>query len=118
MKTKVLKALILAAISSVCVERAGAQALDLSALTTNNVGFYTNTFDSLGYTTNQTVDGTPTGTPGNLAGEWTCYLHATVNYYGTPAPGAPNVSSPGILNNWTNPFTGSFANYASYFDYI
>ena len=80
-------------------------------------GFYTNTFDSLGFSTNQTLDGTPNGQQGYLSGEWTCYINATANSYGTIASAAPNVSGPGAISTWTNPYTGQFANYASYFDY-
>ncbi len=118
MKTNRLTGLIVSAFALLAVQRGVAQPLDLSGLTTGGVGFYTNTFDILGYTTNQTVDGTPTGTQGYLPGEWTCYINATVNYFGVPASVAPNVSSPGSMNNWTNPFTGGFFNYASYYDYI
>jgi hypothetical protein len=115
MKAKFLKALLLAAVSSVFLERAGAQALDLSQWTTNTTGVYTNTFDSMGSTTSQTNG---TGGSGYLSGEWTCFTGATANGYGTVASGAPNVSSPGTINNWTNPFNGGFFNYASYFDYL
>ena len=108
----------LSAFAALSLQRAAAQPLDLSLYTTSGSGFYTNTFDSLGYSTNQTQDGTPSGPQGYLAGEWACYIGATANYYGTLASVAPNVSSPGSLNNWTNPFIGGFFNYASYFSYI
>ena len=109
---------ILSAFAAFSLQRAAAQPLDLSLYTTGSTGIYTNTFDTLGYSTNQTQDGTPTGAPGSLSGEWTCYIGATANYYGTIASVAPNVSSPGSLNNWTNSFIGGFFNYASYYDYI
>jgi len=107
------------ALAVIAVQRALAQPLDLSLYTTNSGnGFYTNTFDMLGYSTNMTSDGTPSGMPGYLPGEWTCYINATLNYFGTVASVAPNVSSPGSMNNWTNPFIGGFFNYASYASYI
>ena len=118
MKTNRLTGLVLAAVAAVSLQRAAAQPLDLSLYTTGANGFYTNTFDSLGYSTNQTLDGTPTGMPGYLAGEWTCYTNATANGFGIIAAGAPSVSSPGIIDSWTNAFGGQFKNYASYYDYI
>jgi hypothetical protein len=119
MKSNLVKILILAfAVTSVSLERAAAQALDLSLYTTGANGLYTNTFDSLGYSTNQTTNGLPGGQIGYLSGEWTCYINATINSYGSIAAGAPNVSSPGTIDSWTNPFVGQFKNYASYVDYI
>src|ERR1035438_9606556 len=118
MKTNRLTGLVLAAVAAVSLQQAAAQPLDLSAYTTGSTGFYTNTFDSLGYSANETVDGTPGGAAGYLAGEWTCYINATANGFGTIAAGAPNNISGGIMNVWTNIFTGAFCNYASYFDYI
>lgn len=118
MKIDRLLGLILTTVTALSLERAVGQPLDLSLYTTGGAGLYTNNFDSLGYSTNQTLDGTPTGTAGYLAGEWTCYTEATVNYFGTIDAGAPNVSQPGIIDTWTDPFTGEFKNFASYFDYI
>ncbi len=118
MKTNRLTGLIVFGFAALALQRGAAQPLDLSLYTTGGIGVYTNTFDSLGYTTNQTVDGTPGGARGYLSGEWVCFTNATANYFGIVAAGAPSVSSPGSLNNWTNPFGGNFYNYASYYDYI
>jgi len=118
MKIDRLLGLIVTIVTALSLERAVGQPLDLSLYTSNGAGFYTNTFDTLGYGTNQTLDGTPTGASGYLAGEWTCYTHATVNYFGTIDSGAPNVSGPGIIDTWTDSFIGEFKNFASYFDYI
>jgi len=117
MKTNRFTGIILCTVAALSIQRAAAQPLDLSLYTTNTAGAYTNTFDSLGYSTNETVDGTPTGTPGYLSGEWTCYLNATANSFGTIAAGAPNNIFGGSNDTWTS-FTGQFKNYASYFDYI
>src|ERR1022692_4846751 len=114
MKTNRLIGLVVAAVAAVSLQQAAAQPLDLSAYTTGSTGFYTNNFDSLGYSTNETVDGTPSGASGYLAGEWTCFVNATANGFGTIAAGAPNNVSGGTMNVWTNPFTGGFMNYASY----
>jgi hypothetical protein len=119
MKIDRLTGLILTTAAAFWLERAAAQPLDLSLYTSaGGAGFYTNTFDELGYGPNQTLDGTPGGPPGSLAGEWTCYLNATANYFGTIASGAPNGAGPGLIDTWTDPFVGEFKNFASYFDYI
>jgi len=118
MKRIQITTLLLSAMAAISLQRTAAQPLDLSLYTTNGAGFYTNTFDSLGYSVNQTQDGTPLGQPGFLSGEWVCYTNATANFFGTPVATAPNVTSPGSLNNWTNPFNGGFFNYASYSSYI
>src|SRR3974377_2460650 len=106
MKPSRLAGLVLSTFAALALQRSAAQTnyLDLSLYTSGGVGFYTNTFDSLGYSTNQTVDGNlPTGLNGGyLAGEWSCYIGGTANYFGTPAGGAPNGTSPGSMNNWTN----------------
>jgi hypothetical protein len=118
MKRSLIRILILIALAAVSLQRTTAQPLDLSLYTTAGAGFYTNTFDSLGYSTNQTLDGTPSGTPGYLGGEWECYINATANYFGQPATGTPSATGPGIMNNWTNPFVGGYFNYASYSSYL
>src|SRR5580692_3033421 len=101
MKIDRLLGLILTTVTSLSIECAVGQPLDLSLYTTGGAGFYTNTFDSLGYGTNETLDGTPTGPSGYLAGEWTCYTEATANYFGTIDAGAPNSTGPGIIDTWT-----------------
>lgn len=118
MKTHRLTGLVLATVAAVSLQQVPAQPLNLASYTTGGNGFYTNTFDSLGYSTNDTTDGTPTGPSGYLAGEWTCYINATANNFGSIAAGAPNNISGGSMNAWANPFDGGFFNYASYFDYI
>ena len=122
MKTNRLTGFVLAAVAAVSLQHAAAQPLDLSlyttGTTTGSTGVYTNTFDSLGYSPDETTDGTPTGPHGYLAGEWTCYINATANGFGTIAAGAPNNTSGGTNNVWTNVFWGGFFNYASYFDYL
>src|SRR5208282_1908258 len=119
MKINRLTGLILTTAAAFWLERAAAQPLDLSLYTSaNGAGFYTNNFDTLGYGTNETLDGTPNGQSGYLAGEWTCYIDATANFFGEIASGAPNISGPGIIDTWTDAFIGQFKNFASYFDYI
>ncbi|PWU18301.1 MAG: hypothetical protein C5B50_09510 [Verrucomicrobia bacterium] len=112
MKTNRIAGLLLATIAACSLQRATAQPLDLTLYPGM---IYTNTFDSLGYSTNETIDGTPTGTPGSLAPEWVCYTNAHPTYPGSIVGLNP---AGGPLNNWTNSFLGGFCNYASYFDYI
>src|SRR5258707_2182551 len=102
MNTNRLTGLILATVAALSFQRPAAQPLNLALYTTNNTGgAYTNTFDSLGYSTYETVDGTPGGMPGYLSGEWTCYINATANSFGTIAAGAPNSGSGGANDTWT-----------------
>jgi hypothetical protein len=115
MKTKRFLGLILLSLAALLLQKAAAQPLDL---TTYPSMTYTQTFDSLGYGVSETSDGTPTGTPGFLPGEWICYTNAHATYLGSPPAGAPNGSSGGIIDFWGNGFIGQFKNYASYFDYI